>query len=196
MPGGTKERGAPDLTRRRRAEYTQEAPQVNGERPGIQAILARFPATERPHPEEARSAASKGGQQPRRWPTLRDASWSLPRGIRGAMLLRVRRWPHRFGRHPSADATVAPAKSHPYKRGPGEVPEWSIGTVSKTVVRASVPWVRIPPSPPLAPADMLSVAASEGEKAQHSRALRHGPVDCPQRLMGHFALCQDLCLQS
>lgn len=30
----------------------------------------------------------------------------------------------------------------------GEVPEWSIGTVSKTVVRASVPWVRIPPSPP------------------------------------------------
>src|SRR5258708_39387050 len=34
------------------------------------------------------------------------------------------------------------------KRGPGEGPEWSIGTVSKTVVRASVPWVRIPPSPP------------------------------------------------
>ena len=32
----------------------------------------------------------------------------------------------------------------------GEVPEWSIGTVSKTVVRASVPWVRIPPSPPAA----------------------------------------------
>ena len=28
------------------------------------------------------------------------------------------------------------------------MPEWSIGTVSKTVVRASVPWVRIPPSPP------------------------------------------------
>ncbi len=31
----------------------------------------------------------------------------------------------------------------------GEVPEWSIGTVSKTVVHASVPWGRIPPSPPL-----------------------------------------------
>jgi hypothetical protein len=31
----------------------------------------------------------------------------------------------------------------------GGVPEWSIGTVSKTVVRASVPWVRIPPPPPL-----------------------------------------------
>ena len=33
-------------------------------------------------------------------------------------------------------------------RGAGEVPEWSIGTVSKTVVRVCVPWVRIPPSPP------------------------------------------------
>ena len=30
----------------------------------------------------------------------------------------------------------------------GEVPEWSNGTVSKTVERASVPRVRIPPSPP------------------------------------------------
>jgi hypothetical protein len=30
----------------------------------------------------------------------------------------------------------------------GEVPEWSIGAVSKTVERASVPRVRIPPSPP------------------------------------------------
>src|SRR5215207_4899947 len=46
------------------------------------------------------------------------------------------------------DAAVARGKSPSYKRGPGEVPEWSIGTVSKTVVRASVPWVRIPPSPP------------------------------------------------
>jgi hypothetical protein len=32
----------------------------------------------------------------------------------------------------------------------GEVPERSIGTVSKTVVRVTVPWVRIPPSPPRA----------------------------------------------
>ena len=38
----------------------------------------------------------------------------------------------------------------------GEVPEWSIGAVSKTVERASVPWVRIPPSPPLAPAKPFS----------------------------------------
>ncbi len=30
----------------------------------------------------------------------------------------------------------------------GEVPEWLNGTVSKTVVLARVPWVRIPPSPP------------------------------------------------
>ena len=30
----------------------------------------------------------------------------------------------------------------------GEVPEWSNGTVSKTVVRSRVPRVRIPPSPP------------------------------------------------
>ena len=30
----------------------------------------------------------------------------------------------------------------------GEVPEWLKGPVLKTGVRASVPWVRIPPSPP------------------------------------------------
>ncbi len=30
----------------------------------------------------------------------------------------------------------------------GEVPEWSIGAVSKTVDRSRGPWVRIPPSPP------------------------------------------------
>ena len=30
----------------------------------------------------------------------------------------------------------------------GEMPEWSIGTVSKTVVQAIVPRVRIPVSPP------------------------------------------------
>ena len=33
----------------------------------------------------------------------------------------------------------------------GEVPEWSNGSVSKTEVRATVPWVRIPPSPPDTP---------------------------------------------
>ena len=30
----------------------------------------------------------------------------------------------------------------------GEVLEWSNRTVLKTVVQVSVPWVRIPPSPP------------------------------------------------
>ncbi len=29
----------------------------------------------------------------------------------------------------------------------GEMPEWSIGAVSKTVVRVTGPWVRIPLSP-------------------------------------------------
>jgi hypothetical protein len=33
----------------------------------------------------------------------------------------------------------------------GEVREWLNRTVSKTVVRVSVPWVRIPPSPPCIP---------------------------------------------
>src|SRR6266404_527912 len=80
------------MTRRRRAEYTQEAPQVNGGKLGNSGYSTQIP-----------------GQ----------------------------------------DVAVAPKESRPYKRGPGEVPEWSIGTVSKTVVRASVPWVRIPPSPPI-----------------------------------------------
>ena len=37
--------------------------------------------------------------------------------------------------------------SKPIKRF-GGMPEWLIGAVLKTVVRASVPWVRIPPPPP------------------------------------------------
>lgn len=37
----------------------------------------------------------------------------------------------------------------------GEVPEWSIGAVSKTVERASVPRVRIPLSPPLFPKSQI-----------------------------------------
>ncbi len=34
-------------------------------------------------------------------------------------------------------------------RACGGVPEWSNGAVSKTVVRVTVPWVRIPPPPPV-----------------------------------------------
>src|SRR5258707_13951750 len=79
------------MTHRRRAEYTQEPPQVNAGNPWFRAEKGNIRASNR---------------------------------------------------------RVAPTKPAPYKRCPGEVPEWSIGTVSKTVVRASVPWVRIPPSPP------------------------------------------------
>ena len=39
----------------------------------------------------------------------------------------------------------------------GEVPEWSNGAVSKTVVLAIVPWVRIPPSPPFFPFGLYSI---------------------------------------
>ena len=42
-------------------------------------------------------------------------------------------------------STTAFWNNRPY----GEVPEWSNGAVSKTVDRASGPWVRIPPSPPI-----------------------------------------------
>src|SRR5882672_9565906 len=74
------------------------------------------------------------------------------------MLLRAMQW-----------SAVAPAKSPPYKRDPGEVPEWSIGTVSKTVVRASVPWVRIPPSPPF-----QNRTANAGRSRPYTRAGREG----------------------
>ena len=43
----------------------------------------------------------------------------------------------------------------------GEVPEWSIGAVSKTVERASVPRVRIPPSPPF-PCSLGAVGGRSG----------------------------------
>ena len=50
----------------------------------------------------------------------------------------------------------------PYRRPPkrGEVPEWSIGAVSKTVVGLRPPWVRIPPSPPLALTKAFSQSGS------------------------------------
>ncbi len=58
------------------------------------------------------------------------------------------------GSNPSLSAIAPPALPQPEVKGrqlatsSGEVPEWSIGAVSKTVERESVPWVRIPPSPP------------------------------------------------
>ena len=48
----------------------------------------------------------------------------------------------------SREPLVAVGRSASYMSPHGEVPEWSNGTVSKTVVRVTVPWVRIPPSPP------------------------------------------------
>jgi hypothetical protein len=53
----------------------------------------------------------------------------------------------------------------------GEVPEWPIGAVSKTVVRVSVPWVRIPPSPPASPAQ-TAVAVWASESARIFSGLR------------------------
>src|ERR1700759_2032360 len=110
------------MTRRRRAEYTQEAPQVNAGNP--------------------RFRAEKG----------------------------------KIG---SANRRVAPTKPAPYKRCPGEVPEWSIGTVSKTVVRASVPWVRIPPSPPVLRDSSLIDVSIQRPDSGAAFALRVAPSTRP-----------------
>ena len=45
----------------------------------------------------------------------------------------------------------------------GEVPEWTIGAVSKTVVGLGPPWVRIPPSPQVVKSLDESPAATVGE---------------------------------
>src|SRR3546814_5275097 len=54
----------------------------------------------------------------------------------------------------------------------GGVPEWLDGTVSKTVVRASVPRVRIPPPPPRIFLFYISVLCEirESQKAPEFRA--------------------------
>ena len=63
------------------------------------------------------------------------------------------------GRMPHRNPVVTAGKTH-YDCGPGraktlpstvpgEVAEWSNVPDSKSGVRVSVPWVRIPPSPPL-----------------------------------------------
>ena len=56
-------------------------------------------------------------------------------------------------------APEAPARQRaiddPQKHG--EVAEWSIAPVSKTGVGASLPWVRIPPSPPPTPISVFSL---------------------------------------
>src|SRR5262249_13572407 len=54
---------------------------------------------------------------------------------------------------PKGDPLASPPPNRRPQAAPtvpdGGVPEWSIGAVSKTVVPARVPWVRIPPPPPI-----------------------------------------------
>src|SRR5579871_4244345 len=62
--------------------------------------------------------------------------------------------------------------SHPFKRGPqGEMAEWLKAHAWKACVRETVPWVRIPLSPPLF-------------KIRHARAL----VEC-SALLQFFGSC-------
>jgi hypothetical protein len=68
-------------------------------------------------------------------------------------------------RAPAENATAA---------GDGEVPEWSIGAVSKTVVRFCVPRVRIPLSPPLALAKAFSRSGRGGIFPLFSGVMREG----------------------
>ena len=56
----------------------------------------------------------------------------------------------------------------------GEVPEWLNGTVSKTVVRATVPWVRIPPSPPFSLKKTFSRSGPGRIFPLFSRVMREG----------------------
>ena len=67
---------------------------------------------------------------------------------------------------------------HQRLRTRGEVPEWSNGAVSKTVVPARVPWVRIPPSPPSFPSSSDAVdrpgTAVSAQQLAHDRRRREG----------------------
>ena len=58
----------------------------------------------------------------------------------------------------------------------GEVPEWSNGLDSKSRVRATVPWVRIPPSPPPARRTPSSICR------QRSKAREFEPTVINQRV--------------
>src|SRR5947209_8991782 len=74
----------------------------------------------------------------------------------------------RAARAPRPDPKPAP----PGVRDPdGEVAEWSKAPHSKCGVRATVPWVRIPPSPP--PSQSLeSLSLFAGEFSPESATLR------------------------
>ena len=86
---------------------------------------------------------------------------------------------------PGCSRTAAPAcgSLHPEF---GEVPEWSIGAVSKTVVRASVPWVRIPPSPPSRSFNASLDPIGTLENPNNSNTLTERPVDLRSSVSGPF----------
>jgi hypothetical protein len=80
--------------------------------------------------------------------------------VEGARLERVCRGNSTEGSNPSLSANhfdrlrgqaqkVVPEENSSSGKVLGEVPEWSIGPVSKTGDPARDPWVRIPPSPPI-----------------------------------------------
>ena len=70
--------------------------------------------------------------------------------VEGACLESMCRGNSTVGSNPTLSAILGleKVKAHRETWERGEVPEWSNGAVSKTVDRASDPWVRIPPSPP------------------------------------------------
>ncbi len=97
---------------------------------------------------------------------------------------------------PGPSATVAPAAFLGPPRGAadGGVPERSNGAVSKTVVRATVPWVRIPPPPPVSSLRIFSACNSIPPVGRRRRALRANyPNHCyPVRALFRavFFLCR------
>ena len=106
---------------------------------------ARFGGTRRRGPRAPKPAGSGGFralQGDGRWASfrlpLRPPPYINPSGLKGR-----------------ASKTRAAPPLH--RGGPdGGVPERSIGAVSKTVVPVRVPWVRIPPPPPILPGRTLS----------------------------------------
>ena len=63
----------------------------------------------------------------------------------------------------------------------GEVAEWFKAPVLKTGVGASLPWVRIPPSPPLLLGRTFSAPPRAHTEAQQPRAFALRPQDCDHR---------------
>ncbi len=97
---------------------------------GFYPILPRFP------PTPLYWFEGRGGSRP---PSRRPQP-TVSRPDRAALALLFSHLPANDPNAISREAFVAPPVTPSYKGGPvGEVPEWSIGTVSKTVVRASVP---------------------------------------------------------